>query len=232
MDERTAEEDHVGAEVSVPMRDPLADLPPTARRIVEVARRLLVEKGYPSLSIENIANACGLNKTAIRYYFGNKAGLMEAVVDTWVHENIGLVLPDATARPAGGRLHAFRVAKQQMSENTEVYLAFLELLPAILRDERQSARITELYEWAMDMYSRILGADLPDLSPQEMRGFTQLIIAVVDGLAVQHAINPEKFKAGEAYDMLEAIVGAWMTSRRAAVSSAAAPDGGALPGGS
>jgi len=220
----------VEAEVPVPLPDPLADLQPTARRIVEVARRLLIEKGYPALSLENIANACGLNKTAIRYYFGNKAGLMEAVVDTWVHENIGLVLPGFTARPAKGRLHAFRVAKQQMSENTEVYLAFLELLPAILRDARHSERITELYEWAMEMYSRILGADLPDLSAQEMRGFTQLIIAVVDGLAVQHAINPEKFRTGEAYDMLESIIDTWMTARRTAGAPAAASDAGAPPG--
>ncbi|MEI6452839.1 MAG: TetR/AcrR family transcriptional regulator [Actinomycetes bacterium] len=218
------------AEVPVPLPDPLADLQPTARRIVEVARRLLIEKGYPALSLENIANACGLNKTAIRYYFGNKAGLMEAVVDTWVHENIGLVLPGFTARPAKGRLHAFRVAKQQMSENTEVYLAFLELLPAILRDARHSERITELYEWAMEMYSHILGADLPDLSAQEMRGFTQLIIAVVDGLAVQHAINPEKFRTGEAYDMLESIIDTWMTARRTAGAPAAASDAGAPPG--
>ena len=214
----------MGAEVTVPLPDPLADLPATARRIVEVARRLLIEKGYPSLSLENIANACGLNKTAIRYYFGNKAGLMEAVVDTWVHENVDVLLPEFTARPAKGRLHAFRLAKEQMSENTDVYLAFLELLPAILRDERHSDRITELYEWAMQIYSRFLEADLPDMSPQEMRGFTQLIIAVVDGLAVQHAINPERFKTGDAYDMLESIIETWMSARRTADASAPPPD--------
>jgi AcrR family transcriptional regulator len=220
----------VGADAPVPLPDPLADLPPTARRIVETARRLLIEKGYPSLSLETIASECGVNKTAVRYYFGNKAGLMEAVVDTWVHENVGLVLQGAKARPTQSPFHTFRVAKQQMSENTEVYLAFLELLPAILRDARHSGRITDLYEWAIDMYGRILEVDLRGLSPQEMRGFTQLIIAVVDGLAVQRAINPERFGTDDAYNMLESVVGAWMDSRRAAGGMSPAEDGDAEAG--
>lgn len=215
------------ADVPIPLPDPLADLPPTARRIVETARRLLIEKGYNSLSLETIAAACGVNKTAVRYYFGNKAGLMEAVVDTWVHESVGFVLDASSALPAESRLHALRVAKQEMSENTEVYLAFLELLPAILRDERHSGRITDLYEWAIEMYSNVLDVALPGLAPNEMRGFTQLIIAVVDGLAVQHAINPERFQTGDAYDMLESIIGAWVTARRAASGADAAQTVGA-----
>ena len=219
----------MGAEASVAQRDPLAELPPTAQRIVEESLRLLIEKGYPSLTLEGVSSACGLDKTAIRYYFGNKAGLMEAVVDTWVHENIGLVLPGLAAKPAEERLHAFRVAKQQMSENTDLYLAFLELLPEILRDERHSERITALYQWAMETYSRILADDLPDLTPREMRGFTKLIIAVVDGLAVQHAMNPEKLGTGEAYDMLESILDVWISTRRTAGAVAAAHGGGRGP---
>jgi len=149
------------------------------------------------------------------------------VVDTWVHENIGLVLPGLVARPAEERLHAFRVAKQQMSENTDLYLAFLELLPEILRDERHSERITALYEWAMETYSRILADDLPDLTSREMRGFTKLIIAVVDGLAVQHAMNPERLDTGEAYDMLESILDVWISTRRIAGAAATALAGDA-----
>ena len=147
-------------------------------------------------------------------------------MDTWVHENIGLVLPGLAERPAEERLHAFRVAKQQMSENTDLYLAFLELLPEILRDERHSERITALYEWAMETYSRILADDLPDLTPREMRGFTKLIIAVVDGLAVQHAMNPERLGTGEAYDMLESILDVWISTRRSAGAVAAAQGDG------
>ena len=84
--------------------DPLADLPPTARRIVEITRRLLIEKGYSYLSLENIAEECGLHKTAVRYYFRNKAGLMELVVDSWVHDNIGLLAPLLDLPPAEGLL--------------------------------------------------------------------------------------------------------------------------------
>ena len=211
------------ADTPVPLSDPLADQPPTAKRLVETARRLLIEEGYGSLSLESIAAACGVNKTAVRYYFGNKAGLMEAVVDTWVHESVDRVQEVSGVRDAERPLHTFRVIKQRMSEDTELYLAFWELLPAILRDERNSARITDLYEWAIEKYTSIVGAGLPEMSPEQMRGFTQLMIAVVDGLAVQHAINPERFRTDGAWDMLESIIDAWTSARRAEGSADAEP---------
>jgi AcrR family transcriptional regulator len=207
--------------VDTPVPDPLADLAPTARRIVETTRRLLIEKGYSHLSLENIAHECGINKTAVRYYFHNKAGLMELVVDSWVHDNIGLLaplldLPQAETLSVEERVAAFVRAKREMSENTQAYLAFFELLPAMLRDERHSRRIENLYEWAIELYLRLFADSLRGLDEHRARGVAQLVIAVVDGLAVQNVISAERFPADAAYEGFAAALATWMRGREAA----------------
>lgn len=215
--------------VDTPVSDPLADLAPTARRIVETTRRLLIEKGYGYLSLENIAHECSLNKTAVRYYFRNKAGLMELVVDSWVHDNIDLLVPlldlqQTEALSVEERVAAFVRAKREMSENTQAYLAFFELLPAILRDERHSRRLENMYEWAIELYLKLFADQLDGLDEHEARGFAQLVIAVVDGLAVQHVISAERFPTDAAYRRFSASLTTWMHARETSAAEAGGLD--------
>lgn len=200
------------------MSDPLEGLPDTARRIVETTRRLLIEHGYGYLSIENIANECELNKAAIRYYFRNKAGLMELVVDSWVHDNFRYLEPLAvlTTEPVLSdreSLRAFMQAKMEMIRDREMYLAFFELLPATLRDTRNSRRIAELYEWAANMYAQLFASSLQGLTEQQVTGFSELLFAVVDGLGVQGVLSPEGFSPDAALELLTEILSVWAANR-------------------
>lgn len=204
-------------EVALLATDPIKDLHPTARLIVETTRRLLVNHGYDSLTLERIARECGLNKAVIPYYFGNKAGLMEVVVDAWVHDNFVALSPTIGGSADSGWLHRFLRAKLEMSENTELYLAFYELLPAMLRDPEYSGRVTQLYEWLIGAYAALFEVDLKGLPPDDVRAFAQLLIAVVDGLGVQHAIDGRRLGAEGAFSMLERILGSWIDARRAAL---------------
>lgn len=202
-------------EVALLTRDPLEDLPPTARMIAETARRLLVDRGYASLTLDGIARECDLNKAVIPYYFGNKAGLMEVVVDMLVHDNLVALRPTIAEAADPERLHRFMQGKAAMSENTELFLAYYELLPAMLRDPGHSARVTELYEWLIGTYAAIFSTDLEGLPPEDIRAFGQLLIAVVDGLGVQHAIDGQRFAAAGAFSMLERILATWIDARHA-----------------
>ena len=86
---------------------------------------------------------------------------------------------------------AFVRAKREMSENTQAYLAFLELLPAILRDERHSERIENLYEWAVDLYLRLFAESLEGLDERQARGFAQL-----DHRRGRRSCRPERDQRG------------------------------------
>jgi Transcriptional regulator len=55
-----------------------ADTNNTRSRLVLTALRLFAEKGYEAASTREICEAAGANISAIRYYFGDKAGLYRA----------------------------------------------------------------------------------------------------------------------------------------------------------
>jgi AcrR family transcriptional regulator len=60
-----------------PVKDPALspDSHDARSRLVLAALRLFAEKGYEAATTREIAEAAGINISAIRYYFGDKAGL-------------------------------------------------------------------------------------------------------------------------------------------------------------
>jgi AcrR family transcriptional regulator len=80
----TTEDRRHAANDGLPVRDPLPDLPPTARRILTAAQRVLVRDGFRDLTFQAVGAEAGENPALTRYYFGSKAGLIEALVDSGV----------------------------------------------------------------------------------------------------------------------------------------------------
>lgn len=60
-------------------RKPRADGAEARERLLHIALRLFAGKGYADTSTREIAQASGVNLSAIKYYFGDKAGLYRAV---------------------------------------------------------------------------------------------------------------------------------------------------------
>ncbi len=56
--------------------------------IVRVAAKLFAERGYRAVTIDDIANALGFTKSAVYYYFGNKAEILwqifEEIYDSYI----------------------------------------------------------------------------------------------------------------------------------------------------
>jgi AcrR family transcriptional regulator len=59
-------------------RKPRSDGEQSRERLLRTAIRLFAERGYGNTSTREIALAAGANSAAIRYYFGDKAGLYRA----------------------------------------------------------------------------------------------------------------------------------------------------------
>ncbi|GAA1576422.1 TetR/AcrR family transcriptional regulator [Kribbella hippodromi] len=49
--------------------------------LLKAAATLFAERGYASTSISDVASAVGVTQQALLYYFGNKVGLLHAVID-------------------------------------------------------------------------------------------------------------------------------------------------------
>ena len=57
------------------------DAEATKAKIIEKAIALFSKNGYDATTADDIAHACGINKAMIFYYYKNKAGLYEAVME-------------------------------------------------------------------------------------------------------------------------------------------------------
>ena len=53
----------------------------TKDSILNAAERLFAERGYEATSLRAITTAAGVNLAAVHYHFGNKEGLLDAVVE-------------------------------------------------------------------------------------------------------------------------------------------------------
>lgn len=63
-----------------PSAPPVADASSTAEAIADRAAELFAEKGFAATSIREIAEAAGVTKPTLYYYFGSKEGLVRHIV--------------------------------------------------------------------------------------------------------------------------------------------------------
>jgi AcrR family transcriptional regulator len=171
--------------------DPLLTLPETAQKLMLAAKRIIATNGFDALTLNSVSAMSGENKAMIAYYFGNKAGLMAAVLDSVIYDEY------AAARSRMKDVDPERRRDQLVEEMRhmaagEEFRVFFEVLPYALRDDALRARIALLYRWYWSMKLEWLGAADPAaaLEDPDLLGLSQLMSAVIDGLAMQAAIDP------------------------------------------
>ena len=191
-----------------PIDDPSAALPATAKKILSAAQRLLVDGGYQEITLEKVAAAAGVNKASIRYNFGNKAGLIAALVDALMHGEFARMARTVPALPHGQRLEAAIEAKRRMVNSTQAFRGFFDILPHAMREPELRQRIAALYPWWCEQ--NLTWLDLQDgVADDLLQGLGRLMSAVVDGLSVQAGLDPE-FDPDAALRALELLLSSAM----------------------
>ena len=180
-------------------------LPPTAQRILAAARRLLLEGGFEALRLSAIAAEAGESKASIGYHFGNKSGLVTALVDSFAHEaNRGLI-DETAAFPSGeARVHALIDGESRIAADAESFQSFYDVLPHALRDPDLRGRVAALYDGYRETVLRCLDATDPERA-ERLRPFAMLMIAIVDGLAIQHGLDPDGADVRAATELWERL---------------------------
>src|SRR5258708_13688660 len=80
---------------------PIDDLPPRQRAILGAAFDVLMEQGYAGASTLEIATRAKVSKRELYAEFGNKAGILEALIATTpARMQVPLALPEPTHRTA------------------------------------------------------------------------------------------------------------------------------------
>jgi AcrR family transcriptional regulator len=187
---------------------------PTARRILDAARKILSEQGYSRLTLQAVEEESGEYRALVAYYFGSKQGLVDAIIeslmdaeDEALRERLeGIEQPEE-------RVRALIDEQRQISADWRGFRAFYELLPHIMRDDRLREGLAADYARSRELDRRTLaagsaggGADLGKLAA--------LSVAIVDGLAVQYAADQEHFDHEGTYHLWEDMVLAFLRERQ------------------
>ena len=169
----------------------LTDLPPGAAALIEAAKRLLVAEGMDALRVGAITKAAGQNKAMVSYYFGGKAAMLAVVVDSLIHEAVQELATQAESLPAGDKRVSAHVDSTFTLMQTPEFLATLDVVPAAFRNDDFRERLAKLYGWYREVNAMCLDPDADPSQSERLKGLATLFVAVIDGLAIQWALDPE-----------------------------------------
>jgi len=182
------------------------ELPPTAAKLLAAARRILVRKGYAGLTMQAIEQDAGINRALVHYYFGSKAGLLEALVDS-LFEDPAFGYSDTVLNAPNGpaRAQALLEWLGRITADRRSGRLLYELLPHVLRSQKLRRRAAELYATYRDFDGQCLasGADT-DADLREDLG--ALSVAVVEGLGIQTAVDPGGFERARAFALWQKVI--------------------------
>lgn len=173
--------------------DPLSSLPETARNLLIAAKRIIAEEGFEALTLKSVSERAGENKAMVSYYFDNKAGLVAAVLESVIHDEYLDSLDRMKDVSPGERIARLVDEMQRMAAWADDFQVFFELLPHALRDEALRIRMAMLFRWYWKMKLEWLGVrdGAAGLADPDLLGLAQLLSAIIDGLAIQTAVDPD-----------------------------------------
>jgi AcrR family transcriptional regulator len=144
----------------------------------------------------------------VSYYFGNKAGLVAAMLEAIIHDECLAIAAQIEGTTGEERLHRLLQGICAMTLTPEFYRGFFDILPHAMRDPALRARLIALYEWYIAVELGWLGvSDAADPERRrKLRGLAQLVAAAIDGLGLQARIDREHFDVTQAYEVLELLL--------------------------
>jgi AcrR family transcriptional regulator len=199
-------------------------------QIVEAAVAVIAEQGLHNLSLSEIENKAGMKRGQLTYYFKHKEDILLAVFDRvlqLMYQRLGKA-PGMDEEDVSSKsgwvvtkylLEALLVKPPISSEFHCLQYTFLSQI-GYREDFRQ--RLAMLYdEWRTKM-AEGLAADFarhtnrPKASP---RAIATLIQALLHGLSMQRAADPESYDGPEMVDLCVEVLGSYLGLKEEAQAS-------------
>lgn len=177
-------------------------------RIVDAAYHVLAEQGYAAASIKTIARAAGVAPGLVHYYFASKDDLLIEVLRS-VARGRRMALDSFMAARQPDRASALlQDVLRNIRRQPNGYRLRFELFALGLRDPALRPGTRDLLESGRTAIGGFL-AELGD--PDLARPLASVMLAAVDGLALQHLLDPD-FDLDQAFAVLlrmqQAVLGA------------------------
>jgi AcrR family transcriptional regulator len=186
---------------------PLAGLPPVARKLVRGAIRVLRKRGFAGLTLDAVGREAGEPPSSVTYYFGDKRGLITALVEAQFHEQRMLAMRMFGGAPAGEGARASALgAVRELLTDLASFRAFFDLLPVLTRDAELGELLAAHDRWLVDL----MAAELRTSADPAVAGRADLLallqLAAADGLAMQALADPRGLDPLPGCAMLEQLL--------------------------
>jgi len=176
-------------------------------RILEAAIEVLKADGYAGLTIAKVAARAGESKALIAYHYGSKQGLVAAAGKAVAEEITARVLAaiesarsvEAVVRGLVGEVERI------VDDDPRMARIYFDLAAVSVVDPEVKETIRAINEQWRGVVRELLSAAEDGLSPARSRTTTALLIAAVQGLALERI---ERGPIRELTDARELLVGA------------------------
>lgn len=205
------------------MKSPRIDIARIRKeQIVEAAIAVIAEQGIQNLSLSEIEKKAQMSRGHLTYYFPTKEDILLAVFDRCLYmmcERLGQA-GGPSPPPGGWEMVEFllRALVGQPPVSPEFHCLQYTFLSQIGHREDFRQRLASLYEVWRSHMATSLADDLveqPPVRPVAPRAFATVVQAILHGLAMQRAADPDAFDREEVLqlclDMLRTYL--WGTSR-------------------
>jgi AcrR family transcriptional regulator len=163
----------------------------TRSALIEGTIECLRRRGYARTTARDIASASGANLALIGYYFGSKDALLTAalieVFTRWSDR-----LTRVTVAPGGDLLTSLRLAAHELDHafatDRQLLAAFIEALAQAEHSDALRQQLADGYEALRVKTAEALGR----FGLGDERAIASMLMAVVDGLMIQHLLDGER----------------------------------------
>jgi AcrR family transcriptional regulator len=184
-------------------------------RILDAATELFATRGYAGAGVDRLAERSGIAKTAIYYHFGNKEGLLAAVLERTATQWIeGIQQASRQAGDPLGRLDRALVGMRAMLEERPWIYNLFQILALEVADEKPEIRRTlqgivrRARQAITDGIREALGVEVPDVD-----GVATILLATLDGVSLGMQIDADGVSLDQLFTDLRRITGVLIAMR-------------------
>lgn len=184
--------------------------------IVRATIHCLATKGYAGLTMKRVAREARLSQGVLHYYFKDKRAILAAAALRVSADLDRRVAAEARgARGARGRLRALvRACLEVAARDREFWTVFIELWGESLHDRALAAVNARTYARSRRLIAAgirqgVLEGRLRRLAPD---GAAAVVLAVLDGLSLQHTFDRRALPRATAERLCEDVL--WTYLRR------------------
>ncbi len=202
-----------GADLRGPLDEWLEGLSPTALHIVHSATELLAGEGYRAFTMEAVAAQACVDRSTLRHHFASKSALLLAVFDNLQVPAWEQLVAQVREIPAGPqRLVAYVRGLGNLIAYPDSARGLFELAAPGLADPMLRQMLADRYQYYRRTTAELLGVDLwsdPTGDQKErkrLETLSTLILAVLDGLSLQLALDSERVDAEATFSALADMI--------------------------